>query len=384
MFSLTDQRATRAAWLLWLLLFLLFAVVMLAGSTRTVVPSYRMAALSWVAGQGLYDGTGVGGFVYFPHAAILFIPFAIIPEVLSEVLWRFLNIAVFAFGLYGLATLAGKRSGTSLFLLMTLVAIPLVWDCARNGQATLAMTALMLLAVLDVAGNRWWRATLWLMLGVAVKPLIIVLVLLIMAIDRPMTWRVLAGLALTALSPFLTQHPAYVFQQYATCLHNTMSAASVGVVLHGWTTPFTALRVAGIDVPEHVQTLIRMIAAFATLALCFFVRFRHDAARSAVFVFALAACYVILFSPRTENNTYAMLGPAIGVFLAQAILVEKRYAAGLMLSVIALGAAAGGAFARLIAPHTEAIWMSPIMGTCFGAYLLTMIFKDRKTRILER
>ena len=69
-----------------------------------------------------------------------------------------------------------------------IVAIPLAWDCARNGQATLIMTGFMLLAVVDAAHSRWWRATLWLALSVAIKPLAIVLVLLIAATDRPMTW----------------------------------------------------------------------------------------------------------------------------------------------------------------------------------------------------
>ena len=32
----------------------------------------------------------------------------------------------------------------AFLVMMTLVAIPLTWDCARNGQATLALTGLML------------------------------------------------------------------------------------------------------------------------------------------------------------------------------------------------------------------------------------------------
>ena len=106
-------------------------------------------------------------------------------------------------------------------------------------------------------------------------------------------------------------------EQYRACIQNMTTAAHVGVVAHGWTTPFTALRVWGLDVPEKVQTVIRLAAALGTLGLCFFVRRRYDAARSAVFVYSLAALYLILFSPRTENNTYAMLGPVIGYFVAE-------------------------------------------------------------------
>jgi len=136
----------------------------------------------------------------------------------------------------------------------------------------------MLLAVVDVARNRWWRATLWLSLGVAVKPLAIVLVLLIMATYRPMTWRVLVGMILLALSPFAAQHPEYVAHQYTACLRIMMTAAHVGVAAYGWTTPFTALRVAGLDIPERIQTVIRLVAAMVTLALCTLTKRRHDTA----------------------------------------------------------------------------------------------------------
>src|SRR5574342_1221038 len=209
MVSLTSRCAVRYAWIGWAALFLMVASIIVSGTDRTVVPSYRIAALNWLAGRGLYDGTGVGGFVYFPQAAILFVPFALLPQALGEVLWRFIIIGTFAAGLRGFAALVGEKTRKELFPLMTLVAIPLAWDCARNGQATLIMTGFMILAVVDAARNHWWRATLWLALSVAIKPLAIVVVLLIAATDRPMTWRVLLGMIILALTPFATQHPSY-------------------------------------------------------------------------------------------------------------------------------------------------------------------------------
>lgn len=384
MMSLNDRRAVRHTWIGWAALFLVTAAMIVADGSRSVVPSYRIAALNWIAGRGLYDGTGVGGFVYFPQAAILFVPFAMVPAVLGEVLWRLVIIGTFAVGLRSFARLAGERSGQELFPLMTLVAIPLAWDCARNGQATLVIAGLMLLAITDVARCRWWRATLWLALGVAVKPLTIVLVLLIMAIDRPMTWRVLLGMIALALSPFATQHPAYVLAQYSACLRNMTTAAHVGVAAHGWTSPFTALRIAGIDVPERIQTVIRLVAAAGTLALCSFTRRRHDAARSAVFVFSLATLYLMLFSPRTENNTYAMLGPVIGVFLTRVFLIEKRSVEGILLTVMVLALAGSRLIERLLAPHAEQIWLSPLLATCFAVYLLVRLFTEPAPAAIEK
>jgi len=366
----------RNAWVAWAVLFFIVAAIIVLGSHRTVVPTYRLSALDWLAGRPLYDGSGVGGFVYFPQAAILFIPLAWLPPMPGEVIWRLINIGAFAVGLRAFARLAAGKTREEMFPLMTAVAIPLAWDCARNGQATLAMTGLMLLAVVDVAQARWWRATLWLCLGIAVKPLMFVLALLLAAVVRPMTWRALLGVAVLALAPFLFQHPAYVFQQYSGCWQNTMTAAHVGVAVQGWTSPFVTLGFLGVDVPERVQTAIRLVAAVITWLASIFVWRRFDAARSAVFTFSMAAVYLMLFSPRTENNTYAMLGPAFAVFAVQSLLIEKQRVEGILLTGVALATAGSRTFGRLMAPGVEPVWLAPVLAVLFAAYLLV--------RILER
>jgi len=381
---LSASNAERSAWFGWAVLFLVTAAIILSGSGRTVVPAYREGAVSWVAGSLIYHHIGVGGFTYLPQAAILFIPFSLFSVAAGEVVWRLVNIAVFSLGIFRFAGLAGGRSGKSFFPLMTLVTLPMAWDCARNGQATLALTGLMLLAVVDVAQQRWWRATLWLVLGVSVKPLAIVLVLLVMAIDRPMSWRVAVGMLVTALFPFVTQHPGYVLEQYAACWKNFTTAVQVGAAEGGWTSPFHALRITGIAVPEMVQTVLRLAAALGTLLLCWQSRRRHDAVGSAVYVFSLSVVYLMLFSPRTENNTYAMLGPAIAVFLAGAYLTGSRSREGILLAGIALAIVGGRAIERLLTPHAGTSWMSPLMAVCFTAYLLVRFFRDmQETRQQE-
>ncbi len=370
------QRAVRYAWIGWIVLFLVVVGMIVAGNKRVVAIDHWLAASYWRSGHNIYEGGGIDGFVYLPQAAILFVPFSLFPPALCEILWRIVNIGTFAVGLRSFSRIAGERSGKELFPLMTLVAIPLAWDCARNGQATLAMTGLMLLTVADMARSRWWRAALWLCLSVAIKPLSIVLLLLVIATDRRMTWRVMLGTVAAALAPFLTQHADYVMRQYAGFWQNTVTAAHVGVVAHGWSTPFTALRVAGFTVPEHVQTMLRIAAAVVTLLMYLVVRRRHDADDSSVFLFSLAAAYIILFSPRTETVTYALLGPAVAVFLARAYVIEKRRGEGILLAGIAIAITGSAVFQRLIAPQAERIWLPPLMGTVFAAYLIVRIFES--------
>jgi hypothetical protein len=375
---LSENNAERSAWIGWIVLFLVTAAIIIGGSGRTVVPAYREGALSWIAGEIIYKHPGVGGFPYLPQAAILFIPFSLSSVIAGEVAWRLVNIAVFALGIFHFAGLAGVRSGKMFFPLMTLVTLPMAWDCARNGQATLAMTGLMLLAVVEVAQQRWWRATLWLSLGISVKPLMVVLVMLIMAIDRPMSWRIAVGMVVTALAPFLAQHPGYVIEQYVACWNHFTTAAHVGATEGGWTSPFHALRLIGVAIPEMVQTALRLAAAFGTLILCWQSRRRHDAVGSAVFIFSLSVAYLILFSPRTENNTYAMLGPAIAVFLAGAFLAEQRSREGILLSGLAITILGGRVIERALTPHAGTSWVSPLIAVCFTAYLMVRYFRDMR------
>jgi hypothetical protein len=382
--SFNEKRAEKAAWMGWVLMAVVSAVIIASGSTRTSVPAYREGAVYWMAGKTIFVDPGVGGFVYLPQAAILFIPFALLPVVACEVLWRFVNIGVFALGIFHFAGLMPGRSEKKLFPLMTLVCLPLAWSCARNGQATLIMTGLMLLAVVDIARSRWWRATLWLSLAVAIKPLAIVLVLLALAIYRPLSWRVPVGMLATALFPFVTQRPEYVMDQYAAFWSSLTKAVHVGSVDVGWTTPFNAMQVLGIMVPEKLQTLLRVTAAVGTLVLCFWSRLRHDAARSAVFVFSLAVTYLMLFSPRTENNTYAMLGPPIAAFLAGAVLIEQRPREGILLSCIALAILGSRSIEHVLTPHAGTSWLNPFMAACFAVYLLVTFFTDRKDRAEDR
>ncbi len=375
-----DSRAARAAWGCWLALFIVTAAIIVHDSTRSTVPAYREGAVYWMTGRTIFADPGVGGFVYLPQAAVLFIPFALLPVVAGEVVWRFVNIGVFAFGIFRYADLGRRGPAEDLFPLMTLVSLPMAWDCARNGQATLAMTGLMLLAVTEIAHERWWRAVLWLSLGVAVKPLAIVLALLVMAVHRPLGWRLPAGLAAMALFPFVTQHPSYVLGQYAAFWSSLTKAVHVGVVAHGWTTPFTALRVAGIDVPERAQTVVRVAAAVVTLAIFWLGRRRFDDARSARFAYCLAAVYLILFSPRTENNTYAMLGPVIGLLLARVVLVEKRTAEGVLLGLIVAVLVSSRKVEHVLTPQVTDSWLAPLMAVIVSVYLVTKFFANAAWR----
>jgi hypothetical protein len=77
----------------------------------------------------------------------------------------------------------------------------------------------------------------------------------------------------------------------------------------------------------------------------------------------------MLFNPRTENNTYAMLGPAIAVFCGQALLVERRPKTAAALATSAIVILGSHQITRWITPPPRAVWLAPLVCTGFLAFL---------------
>jgi hypothetical protein len=304
-----SQAALWGAWASWIALIVIIDVLILVGSDHSVVPAYRDAALQWFAGKDIYNATG-HGFLYFPSAAILFAPCALLPAAAGEIVWRLLTIGSFAVGIRRLSTVAGRGLPFDLFPLITLASLPPALSCARNGQSTLIMTALMILAAVDLAhigpeGPRRWRATLWLSLSLAFKPLSLAMLLVVAALDWRMAWRLVLGVACVLLFPFLTQSPHYVAAQYAMSLQ-MFRASSLCGMNELWAQPFSVLSLMGITVPETAQTAIRVAAGLGTLALCWLAQRSQRQVRAVEYLLAFTTIYILLCNPRTENNTYAM------------------------------------------------------------------------------
>jgi hypothetical protein len=360
----------RLAALAWAGVFAVVAAIVLAGNRRTVTGNYRDAAFLWFQGKDLYEGairTG-HGFLYLPQAAILFAPFAWLPLKVGEIAWRALSMGAFAIGIRRYASLAGREAGAELFPLVTALSLPLAFSCFRNGQSTVLIAALMMIAVADIAEERWGRAAAWLSLGFALKPLVLVLTLLSGALYRPLRWRLLAGTAVVLAFPFLFQSPAYVAGQYRSCLAGMQATARLGIESY-WAHFFGMLKVGGLSVSPSVQTGVRILAAGGTLGLCLLARRRCTAAETGVWLYALAACYLMLFNPRTENNSYAMLGPAIAAFCGKALLVERRPKVAFALALSVAAILGSHQITRWITPPPRSIWLAPLACAGFLAFL---------------
>ena len=177
-----------------------------------------------------------GGFIYFPQAAIFYILFAKLPFLFSEILWRFLSLAVFAYAIYRLFAIESQNKLWIFFPLISIVSLCIGFDTARNGQFNIVIVSCMLLTVIALNKNQWWHIAFYLVIAFALKPTMIVMLLLVTALYRPLWLKVSLLLIIAALIPFLTQSFHYVINQYVAMFHMLHDAAQLGMNQTKWST----------------------------------------------------------------------------------------------------------------------------------------------------
>lgn len=301
---------------------------------QSVVRHYRTASQAWLDGRPLYTEGSAHGFLYLPTFAVLHVPFTLLPLQPGGLLWRAANLALFALGAWHAARALGRERRGTAFLVLSTITLACCWSTAKHGQATLAMAGTMLAAAAALVERRWALAAAWLVLGVAVKPLTVAMLLVVAALWPRAGWRILPLALAAAALPLLTQAPGYALEQYAE-FGRMIREADAPLDRERFPDVFLALAQLGLDLPSRVELALRALAGLATLGALAWVKRRADARVMALLLYGLVAGYLLGFNPRTENNTYGLLGPALGGFAAWA-LQEGRPRTAVAFAVLAL------------------------------------------------
>jgi hypothetical protein len=96
------------------------------------------------------------------------------------------------------------------------------------------------------------------------------------------------------------------------------------------------------------------------------------------YTLTLAILYIIIFNPRTEGPTYAILSVPVGFFAARELLVPIR-AWAIMLTLLAILL---GISHELVGPANP--WVRPSLAIVFAAYVVSHVLTRRAAIPLER
>jgi len=338
---------------------------------RHVMPTdvwlvYSAAARHWREHAPLYDLRTIDDFQYFPQAAIAFIPLELFGRAWGDVLWRALGVAMLALALWRVAGLGWKPPRERLFFALTTLTIPPVITSLLNGQANLHVAALMMHAAVDLGARRRWRATLWLTIGLGLKPLMAVMLLLACVFDPLLIAPLALSVGLLALLPLVTAPVAYALAQYHDCARKMAMSARPdrffedlrGLLWRlGWVIPYALLRV------------VSVVAALGAALLCRRLRRSQDPRRAGLLLFAVAAAYLMLFNSRNQPNSYIIIAPAAAL-PAALIAFARRWRAALAMTVMV--ACWCGSATRL-----TAYWLKPLTCLVFCVLLVRAIASDR-------
>ena len=376
---LTKWECTAMA--VWAVVLLVISCRTLAAPhQRTLYPIWSSTSRLWWSGGELYKPyrptTVPEGFRYSPTFAVLTTPFALFPDGVGGVLWRFLGIGgCAAAAVWWIRAVIPAQLSRDQIAILFLLLVPLSIQSVSNGQANLWVIALMLGAAAAVQTQRWNWASLFLALAVVCKlyPLAFGLLLVVLH-PRQLGWRLpVAILALLAL-PFVTQRPEYVLDQYEKWLLCVKVDDRSNIA---WDQTYRDLwllvRTTGAPVTRATYEFFQVLSGAALAGLCWYRQRSGWPARECLNgTFALAAAWMLLLGPATESCTFILLAPSLAWSVIEMSLQDRwRWRHSLLLgSCLLFGVAVFfGAFPK--AAQLHALGMHPLATLLYTLYLLT-------------
>ena len=374
----SKHRLMLFAWGLWGLAILLVSILVYIHPFNTnLCWTFSPSSLNWWAGRKLYYyyARAIDGFLYLPQFAILYSPFAFAGNPVGDTAWRLAGLALYCAGLWRLAKLLSPQNAPLVFALGTLAVFAPALSSIRCGQSNLHIAGFLLNTTVELARKRWSAAAFYLIVALAAKPIIFVMLLLAAAVYWPMIWRLAVGLAVFVLFPFATQNPHYVLAQYHDFTAKLLIAAQPDRAFCDLRGIFWAI---GWVIPQSLLMEMQVVAAIAALGLCLLAKGRWNEPQRSVFVAALSACYLMLFNPRTEENSYVILAGILAIPAAVLYLDHRRLMGGLALVGIGLWFSCDGWAYHLTDP-----WLKPLACVVFTILLIRELLRPQQASRAE-
>jgi hypothetical protein len=294
--------------------------------------TYQNAGRNWVEGRELYRHNGFardhGAFIYSPLAAALFVPFSLMRDSVSNVLWRLLGVAAFLGAIWSwLKAGLHHRIPEARFSAVFLLLLPCAIGNLNSGQANILTISLVMFSITTAKLNRWALSALCVALATYLKiyPLAAGL-LLALLFPRKLSWRLVVALIALGCFSFLLQRPAYVLQEYGHWITNRVgddrrSAPGRIAPRDLW----LLLRFFQCPVNARAYMAIQMLGGLGIAALCLAGKLKNwSQNRLMTGLFSLVCCWMVLLGPATESATYIILAPAVVLAVVEAFSQPMR------------------------------------------------------------
>lgn len=301
-----DRAAPFLALLAWLTPLVVITVGLLRRpGSRSLDPIYRWATEAWSAQATLY--TDSNGFIYLPTFIPIYWPFAVLHVPWGEVLWRSIAAAGMAHALWSLMELVPRARSARGFLLLSIACLPVSLGALQMGQANAWIAMALFQAAASMARGQLWRTAAWLSLGFAIKPIVISAIGLAAIREVRLVPRLIILCGLWLVLPYLLGPAVYVTSQYEAAL-GTITGSCATVTEHRFADINGLLRsFIGTELSGNWSHGVRAGAGLA-LALAVLLSGRKLSPKNwALIWLTLSACYLLLFNPMTEANSYCML-----------------------------------------------------------------------------
>jgi hypothetical protein len=250
---------------------------------------------------------------YSPAFAVLTSPFAALSQGIGNAAWKLTNVGVFALGLWVWCRhVLPKPLTHDQVAAVFLLALPVAASSFYNGQANLMMTGFVLLGLTAAVDDRWWLAAGCLAAATLIKAFPFALALVVAALFwRTFPLRFLVALSVGLTIPFATQRPEYVLNQTQQWFRHL--SESVELNRDRLRSLDKLLELSGASVEPKAFVLFGALAGAAVLATAVWTR-RRGADRQEVLLRVVSwfLTWVVLFSPSSEDATYAILAPVVG------------------------------------------------------------------------
>jgi hypothetical protein len=229
----------------------------------------------------------------------------------------------------------GEKCGpgrVKAFVIVSAITLPLCLPALQFGQANAQLGAVLLLAAWCLRAQRWSAAVVLLWLATCIKPLGLAALGLAWAAYPHLWWRLALGLPVFLGLPFLFATPAYAWTQYLAAWENLRQCSEVAE--HRFADLNGLLRTFGTALTGKASLAARALAGGALMLVCWRTAQREIEPRRSLVWLGCAAGFLMLFNPMSEENSYVILAPALGLMAWWAFNAGAKQTAWLFAAMV--------------------------------------------------